>query len=148
MNGDVRLPGGDSGLVEVYYNGWGFICDDEWDTVDSNTLCQILGYSTAITSTTGSFHNSRNYKINFINCDGGESSILDCGYRVYRQNYCSQNEHVNVTCGPGEFRIIKFDDLSEIFFVPVVHTYGIWKLQKLSIFTIFRYISTTINWQY
>ena len=117
MNGNVRLTGGDNGLVEVYYNGWGFICDDEWDTVDSTTLCQILGYSTAISTTTGSFHSSRNYKINYINCGGGESSILDCGYREYIPNFCSQNEHVNVTCGPGEFRIIQTYDLSEILFL-------------------------------
>ena len=101
MNGDLRLAGGDSGLVEVYYNGWGYICDDGWGSVDSTTICQILGYGAALSTTTRSYHVSTNYRLNFISCTGNESSILDCGYREYTPNYCSQNEHVYVTCGPG-----------------------------------------------
>ena len=104
MNGGLRLTGGDSGLVEVYYNGWGYICDDGWDTVDSNTMCVILGYEVAKSTTTGTYHSSTNYKLNHINCQGNEVSILDCSYSIYTSSpNCSSKEHISISCGPGMF---------------------------------------------
>ena len=102
VNGDLRLAGGDSGLVEVYYNGWGYICDDAWGTSDSNAACRILGYGSSLSTTTSSYHVSTNYKLNYINCGGSEASILDCGYSLYTPGFCSRYEHVYITCGPGE----------------------------------------------
>ena len=47
-NGDVRLVGGINeleGRVEMCYNKfWGSVCDDSWNTVDSNVVCKSLGY--------------------------------------------------------------------------------------------------------
>ena len=104
MNGDLRLTGGDIGLVEVYYNGWGFICDDGWDTVDSNIICMILGYEVAASNTTGTYHSSTNYKLSDINCQGNEVSILECNYSIYTSSSnCSSNEHISISCGPGMF---------------------------------------------
>ena len=103
VNGDLRLTAGFSGLLEVYYNGWGFICDDGWNNVDANTICKILGHETVITTLTSRYNETTNYKLSYISCSGSETSILDCGYSLY--SYCSADEHIYIECGPGRDNI-------------------------------------------
>ena len=98
-NGDLRLTAGFSGLLEVYYNGWGFICDDGWDIIDANTTCKILGYETVITTLTSRYNETINYKLRYISCSGSETSILDCGYSL--SSDCHAYEHIYIECGPG-----------------------------------------------
>ena len=47
-HGELRLTGGQvptEGRVEICYNGvWGSICDNGWNTVDANVVCDQLGY--------------------------------------------------------------------------------------------------------
>ena len=46
-DGDIRLVGGQTtneGNVQICYsNVWGSVCDDYWDTKDSNVVCRQLG---------------------------------------------------------------------------------------------------------
>ena len=102
MNGNLRLTEGEKGLLEVYYNGWGFICDDGWSTVNAETMCKIIGFETAITTSIGRNDTSTNYKLNHISCSGGETNILDCSYQTYITNDCSSYEHIYIECGPGK----------------------------------------------
>ena len=83
----------------MYYNGWGFICDDGWDIVDARTTCKILGYETVITTLTSRYNETTNYKLRNIRCSGSETSILDCRYSL--SSRCSADEHIYIECGPG-----------------------------------------------
>lgn len=47
----VRLVGSeypDRGTIEILHNGrWGTVCDDDFDKVDADVICRILGYRSA-----------------------------------------------------------------------------------------------------
>ena len=99
--GDLRLTRGFSGLLEVFYNGWGFICDHGWSIIEANTVCKILGYEKVITTSIGRYNVSTIYKLNSVSCQGNETNILECSYSTLDVDICSANEHIFVECGPG-----------------------------------------------
>ena len=101
--GQVRLTNGTNGILEVYYDGqWGYVCDDGWIDLNGEVVCHILGYVYAISSRISYYFNDVNYRLNFINCIGGEDNLLNCSYEVYTPNYCSSYEHVYISCLPGK----------------------------------------------
>ena len=43
----VRLIGGQNkyeGTVEIYHNGWGTICDDNFGQMEATVICRMLGF--------------------------------------------------------------------------------------------------------
>ena len=102
----MRLTNDISGLLEVYFDGeWGYICDDGWKEVNGDVVCRILGYEGAISSSGFHFFNDVNYRLNYINCTGGEESLLNCTYRPYTPNYCLVYEHVYISCISGKLYV-------------------------------------------
>ena len=105
-DGDVRLVGGDimnEGNVQICHNNaWGSVCDNNWDTSDSNVVCYQLGLqpfgkethnfllciiNLIISFNIGSQHFTNNYfrlsdsppfVIGALSCSGTEESLLDC----------------------------------------------------------------------
>ena len=101
VNGQVRLSHGHEGLLEVYNNGWGFVCDDYWDNVDSNVACRSLGFRRASSFETYQTHpNSTSYfSIDDVHCTGSEINILECPHQDVHD--CGTYEHIYLTCEVG-----------------------------------------------
>ena len=102
------MTNGDRGILEVYYDGWGFVCDDGWNELNSNVTCSILGYSSAASTVTSYYDSDVDYKLIFIGCSGNETDILECDYDLYStysSSYCSSYEHIYITCNPGKFNL-------------------------------------------
>ena len=98
----MRLTNDISGLLEVYFDGeWGYVCDDGWNEVNGEVVCRILGYEGVNSSSVSHFSTDVNYRLNYIDCAGGEESLLNCSYSLYTQNFCSVYEHIYISCIPG-----------------------------------------------
>ncbi|XP_065913209.1 scavenger receptor cysteine-rich domain-containing group B protein-like isoform X2 [Dysidea avara] len=101
----VRLTNGGThghyeGRVEVYYNGqWGTVCDDNWDIVDANVVCQQLGFGGAIrTHYFGSGNSSMPIWLDEVQCTTRDSNLSECGHAGWGNNDCIHFEDAGVTC--------------------------------------------------
>uniref|UniRef100_A0A3B4F5M6 Neurotrypsin n=1 Tax=Pundamilia nyererei TaxID=303518 RepID=A0A3B4F5M6_9CICH len=94
-DGVVRLVGGDSpweGRVEVFHNGdWGTVCDDHWTQQHAEVVCRQLGYRYE--------HSFSLFGVGLIllddvQCEGSETSLLDCQHGIWGRTDCSHSEDV------------------------------------------------------
>ena len=103
----MRLTNYSSGLLEVYFGReWGYVCDDGWNEVNGDVVCSILGYEGANSSSGSHFSSDVNYKLNYIDCTGGEESLLNCTYSLYTSDVCSVSEHVFISCISGKLYVV------------------------------------------
>ena len=112
----VRLVGGKSpfeGRVEVYYKGsWGTVCDDQFNDVMGEVICQKLGYG-PLEETFGSDDNRWqirgvdlfgqgtgpiNIDTTYFTCLGGETELSDCIWDKNKENDCSHDEDAGLRC--------------------------------------------------
>ncbi|KAI7792162.1 putative deleted in malignant brain tumors 1 protein, partial [Triplophysa rosa] len=92
----VRLTGGSicSGVVEVYRGGlWGPVCYDGWDLTDAAVVCRELDCGGV--SEINSAPIQIPAKMNNVNCDGSESTLMRCGWSAQT---CSSNLNATVRC--------------------------------------------------
>ncbi|XP_071955475.1 scavenger receptor cysteine-rich domain-containing protein DMBT1-like [Antedon mediterranea] len=100
----VRLRGGSTsneGRVEILYNGvWGTVCDDDWGTEDGRVICKQLGYSGAVRVTAKAFWGEGTGPIHLDNveCNGDETSIIDCSHAGLGIENCVHSEDAGVEC--------------------------------------------------
>ncbi|KAM9355033.1 HHIP-like protein 1 [Pholidichthys leucotaenia] len=107
QNGAVRLAGegqnlGDRGRVEVYVNGeWGTVCDDLWGLANADVVCRQLGFRHALKAVKNSeFGEGENLPIllDDVQCDGAESTLLDCRHAGVGTHNCAHYEDAGVIC--------------------------------------------------
>uniref|UniRef100_A0A4W6FRY0 HHIP like 1 n=1 Tax=Lates calcarifer TaxID=8187 RepID=A0A4W6FRY0_LATCA len=114
LSGTVRLVGdeqgrSDRGRVEIYIDGeWGTVCDDLWTTKNAAVVCRQLGFRYALKAAKNSeFGEGKDLRIllDDVQCDGTESSLLDCKHPAVGTHNCAHYEDAGVVCGNSEYVI-------------------------------------------
>ncbi|XP_033106180.1 deleted in malignant brain tumors 1 protein-like [Anneissia japonica] len=101
----IRLVGGTSSLegrVEVYRNnGWGTVCDDDWDITDAYVVCRELGFAGALEAVSGGSRFERgtgDILLDNVACFGNETRLVNCGHTEHGIQHCDHNEDAGVIC--------------------------------------------------
>ena len=105
---NVRLSNGRDnleGLVEVLHDGiWGTVCDDGWDSAETNVVCRELSLGSAVTGVSLNHIQKGTGKmwLDDVFCAGSEESLMKCRHRPWGTTNCQHNEDVVLRCtGPG-----------------------------------------------
>ncbi|XP_039200193.1 T-cell differentiation antigen CD6 isoform X3 [Crotalus tigris] len=88
-----------SGRVELEVMGtWGTVCDDNWDLVDAEVVCQQLGCGSAFRALSGSHFPKGTGPIHLdeVKCLGDEQYLWDC--LSNRSHDCGHKEDAGVIC--------------------------------------------------
>ena len=111
-NGELRLEGGSTsweGNVEVCFSGrWGTVCQDNWDKVDAQTTCRLLGFGNGSVAlpTRGAYfgvQQDRPIFLDEVRCLGNETGILQCASVDVGDHNCNHFRDAGVICS-GEKR--------------------------------------------
>lgn len=96
--------------MEVLYNSsWGTVCDDDWDMVDANVVCQQLDCGVAVAMGSSSYfgQGSGLILLDNVDCKGNESELAQCHSLGWNVHNCYHYEDVGVTC-KGEVFALTF----------------------------------------
>ena len=122
----VRLYGGSSsreGVVEVFYQGkWGTVCDEQWNTPDSDVLCKQLGFPASARDVARYLclfvclllllftctHSTQPHYLDSsvpvwlsgVGCVGTEKALTDCPNAGWGATSCSHYLDAGATCEP------------------------------------------------
>ena len=108
---DIRLMGGIqsawfySGRVEVsQINGtWGTVCNDRFDDREALVICKMIGYQYGKAKSIANFgRGTGRILMDEVNCNGNETSILDCPYNGWGRHNCGHYQDAGVECSSDE----------------------------------------------
>ena len=97
---NVELRNGtDESNGNVYVSGKP-VCDDDWDKVDADVVCQELGFRKAVYHTVGSVFGkvSPDFAMDNVKCSGIERRLKDCLHTTHEN--CGPGEGAGVVCVP------------------------------------------------
>ena len=88
--------------MEICYNNtYGTVCDDFWDELDAQVVCQQLFNTSLAVPVRGGLYGAGSGDILLDNvvCQGSEESLLQCGSSGLFQHNCAHLEDAGVRCG-------------------------------------------------
>ena len=100
----VGGPSGREGVVQVYNNTWGWICDQQWDVRDADVVCRMIGYTGASTveDKKAPYNYSDYIWMNNVQCKGSENSLFSCLYDEWGNHSCESGYKAGVACNVAE----------------------------------------------
>ncbi|XP_038054185.1 neurotrypsin-like [Patiria miniata] len=99
---NVSIPGSNLKKLEVFFvEKWGPVCANNWQLRESMVLCNQLGFQFVGSWGPDAEDQGVQGNLGYVNCQGDESSILDCSH-MKRTNtsgpYCLVSGVVAMTC--------------------------------------------------
>ncbi|XP_062579143.1 deleted in malignant brain tumors 1 protein-like, partial [Saccostrea cucullata] len=99
----IRIVNGSSaqeGRIEVLINGqWRSVCDGYWDRREADVTCKVLGYSGGLPAHSSAFGGGdKDVWLDGLNCNGKESSLLECSHSVVGSSSCGYSNRAGVVC--------------------------------------------------
>ncbi|XP_037396103.1 scavenger receptor cysteine-rich type 1 protein M130-like [Pygocentrus nattereri] len=106
----IRLvgSGGDcAGRLEVFHKGsWGTVSDDLWDIKDAQVVCRQLQCGVALSAPVPARFGPGTGSIWLVECEGSETSLLNCRFQLSGEDDCEHRKDVGVVCSEfKEFRL-------------------------------------------
>lgn len=95
------------GRVEVYYNDyWGTVCDDDWDILDAQVVCQQLDCGVAVAMDSNSKYGQTLIPIvlDNVDCEGSETNLGHCDSLGWGVHNCYHYEDVAIKCRGKTFK--------------------------------------------
>ncbi len=88
------------GRAEVLVAGeWGTICDDDFDNLDAEVFCRMLGYRNGFALGGASYGMGEgSIWLDGIDCKGTENNLNECAHSKLGYNDCMHEEDVGVWC--------------------------------------------------
>ncbi|KAL6460111.1 hypothetical protein MHYP_G00318700, partial [Metynnis hypsauchen] len=106
----IRLvgSGGDcAGRLEVFHSGsWGTVSGDLWDIKDAQVVCRQLQCGVALSAPVPAQFGPGTGSIWLVECEGSETSLLNCRFQLCGEDDCEHRDDVGVVCSEfKEFRL-------------------------------------------
>ncbi|XP_037394023.1 scavenger receptor cysteine-rich type 1 protein M130-like [Pygocentrus nattereri] len=105
----IRLvgSGGDcAGRLEVFHSGsWGTVSDELWEIKDAQVVCRQLQCGVALSAPVPARFGPGTGSIWLVECEGSETSLLNCRFQLSGEDDCEHRKDVGVVC--SEFKELR-----------------------------------------
>ena len=76
------------------------MCDDLWSLNDAKVACKMLGFKSALNYTVKASYGAGSGMIwlDAVNCNGSETSLMQCSHSGWGVHDCHHSEDAGVNC--------------------------------------------------
>ncbi|XP_041368790.1 deleted in malignant brain tumors 1 protein-like [Gigantopelta aegis] len=109
----INGPNYFSGTVQVRSSEteeWGTVCDDFWDNTAATVVCRMLGHKFGKAQKRAEFgEGTGTIFMDDVQCDGSESSLVDCKFKGWGVSNCKHYEDAGVICTNATVSLVSHD---------------------------------------